>query len=183
MFGIGQWVTKAKVALRPKPKPVPKVVDDVSSNGLSFITHFEGVVLHPYDDGGRPGVGNATIGVGHLIHMGPCTATDQKKYRGFTEADAEKLLRQDAQTAVSGVKSLGIKLAQTEFDALVSFAFNCGNGALDGGIRTSLREGDKAIAMGVLKQYNKAGGQVLGGLVTRREAEANLFLHGVYVGL
>lgn len=153
---------------------------NVSAAGLSFIAGFEGCVLRPYDDGGKPGVGNATIGVGHLIHIGPCTPADARKWSGFTLKDALKLLRQDAAHAVAAVRSIGICLNQAEFDALVSFTFNCGGGALTGGIVRNLRAGNKQSAMVVLREYVHASGVVSPGLVRRRNAEAQLFLHGIY---
>ena len=78
------------------------------------------------------------------------------------------------------VNGLAVQLAQTEFDALTSFAFNCGGGALSGGIARSLHAGDRAAAMAVLSEYVHAGGVVSAGLVRRRAAESALFLHGSY---
>jgi len=152
----------------------------VSPQGLSFIAGFEGCVLHPYDDGGRPGVGNATIGVGHLIHMGPVRPADVKAYAGFTKAKALTLLSADAGHAEQAVSSLGIHFSQPQFDALVSFAFNCGGGALMGGIAHHLHAGDDQGAMDVLCEYTHAGSTVSPGLVRRRHAEAHLFLTGKY---
>lgn len=63
---------------------------------------------------------------------------------------------------------------QTQFDALVSFAFNIGN--IDGltwnGTRTKSEIAEKMPA------YCKAGGNVLPGLVKRREAERRTFMAG-----
>lgn len=148
---------------------------DVSEKGLEFIARFEGCVLHPYND-----PLNATIGVGHLIHTGVVTAADNKKYAGFTRADALALLKEDAAKAVAAVNSLKVNLTQTQFDALVSFAFNCGAGALKGGVLRGLVSKNKNAAMNTLALYNKAGGKVLAGLVRRRAAEAALFEHGSY---
>ena len=153
---------------------------DVSAAGLNFIANFEGCVLHPYDDGGRPGVGNATIGVGHLIHMGPCVPQDFKTYANFTRAQALDLLHTDAEKAVSAVLSIGVPFTQPELDALTSFAFNCGGGALMGGIAHALHAGSPVAAMQVLQEYTHAGSVSLPGLVRRRAAEAHLFLQGVY---
>lgn len=170
--------TRAK---KPKKTPCrPPHATGVSKRGLEFIARFEGCVLRPYDDGGRPGIGNATIGVGHLLHMGPCTAADRRRWRGFTRTKAIGLLRRDAAHAAAAVRALGVPLNQHEFDALTSFAFNCGPGALAGGIARHLHAGDRAGAMDVLREYVHAGGHVYPGLVRRRNAEAHLFLAGTY---
>jgi len=153
---------------------------NVSPQGLAFIAGFEGCVLHPYDDGGRPGVGNATVGVGHLLHMGPTRPADVKAWAGFTKAKALTLLAADSGHAAAAVSSLGVQLTQPQFDALVSFAFNCGPGALMGGIAHALHAGDDHGAMAVLCEYTHAGSAVLPGLVRRRQAEAHLFLTGKY---
>lgn len=152
---------------------------DVSERGLEFIARFEGCVLHAYDDAG-PGHGNATVGIGHLLHLGPCTAADIQKYRTFTYSEAIQLLHQDAQRFVPAVRAIGVPLTQTEFDALTCFAFNLGAGALAGNITHYLHAGNKQAAMQTLQEYTHAGGVVLPGLVRRRVAEAHLFLNGVY---
>lgn len=157
---------KKKSAAKNRPRPV--YVRNVSEKGLEFIAGWEGCVLHAYDDG----TGVWTIGVGHTGGVRP----GQK----ITRAQALTLLRQDAAKAVANVNSLGLHLVQHEFDALVSFAFNCGGGALTGGIARELHAGNKQAAMQVLREYVHAGGQVLPGLVRRRAGEAALFLHGTY---
>lgn len=170
---------KPKPPAKKKPKPAPPVpvyAHTVSSAGLEFIARWEGCVLHPYND-----PLNATIGVGHLIHMGTVTAADESRYRGFTHPQAISLLKVDAGKAVAAVNALGLHLAQHELDALVSFAFNCGAGALSGGVARNLHAGDKPAAMAVLSEFVHAGGpEPVLGLVRRRAGEVALFLHGSY---
>ncbi|MNJ59496.1 Phage lysozyme [compost metagenome] len=63
------------------------------------------------------------------------------------------------------------QLNQSQFDALVSFCYNCGAGNL----RTLCKGRTIAqIAQNIIK-YDKAGGKVLAGLVRRRKAELELF--------
>lgn len=69
----------------------------------------------------------------------------------------------------------GVVLDQNQFDALVSLAYNCGPGALNGSIRTALAAKKFADVPACMKRWNKAGGKVLAGLVRRRDAEALLF--------
>jgi lysozyme len=97
----------------------------LSKAGLAALSVEEGLVLHPYNDS----AGNATIGVGHLIHLGPVTAADQARYRGFTRAQAIALLANDVakfETAVN--RTITKPMLQGQFDAFVSLAFNIGTG-------------------------------------------------------
>lgn len=170
-----------KPVAKKKPAVAPRRFTNISEAGLEFIARHEGCPMNGqfcriYNDAAN----NATIGVGHLIHMGPYTTADRRKYQSFTYSDAIQLLKQDVAKYVAAVTALNLDLSQNEGDALVSFAFNLGPGALQGGILENLRAGNKPAAMSVLKEYDHAGGQVLAGLVTRRNDEARLFLAGAY---
>ncbi len=63
------------------------------------------------------------------------------------------------------------KANQNEFDALVSLAYNCGNVFVADG----WAEFSHAYCAGMIPKYRNAGGQVLQGLVRRRQAELDLF--------
>ena len=72
--------------------------------------------------------------------------------------------------------SLKVPTTQGQFDALVSFAYNLGNGALSRSTLLRLHNaGDFEGAANQFKRWNRAGGQVLRGLTRRREAEARLY--------
>ncbi len=150
-----------------------------------MIGAFEGYRRYPYNDP----AGHATIGYGHLLHLGNVTPADRANYpNGLTRAEARELLLYDARIAERAVQTLVLAhrpLGQGQYDALVSFTFNLGPGALE---RSNLRRvvnerpgspGARAIDAEFLKWVH-AGGVVLPGLVTRREAEARLFLQGRY---
>ncbi len=69
------------------------------------------------------------------------------------------------------------KVTQAQFDAMVGFAFNCGEAALKSS--TLLKKhlaGDHAGAAKEFARWNKGGGKVLPGLVKRRAAEAALYM-------
>lgn len=174
----GPAMRRAAAKVRRKPR----FAHDVSGRGLEFIGRFEGCPLNQdgtlrvYNDS----VGYATVGIGRLLHYSGYTPADVAKYRGYRYRDALDMLHQDVRRFVAAVNSLGLKLAQNEMDALVSFSYNCGTGSLNGGVAANLRRGDKQAAMAVLQQYDHAGGQVVYGLQRRRAAEAALFLHGTY---
>src|SRR5919202_510274 len=94
---------------------------DVSEAGLRLIRDFEGMVLHLYGDPGRGC--HCTIGVGHLVHHGPCDGRPEEApfLGGMTEAEAFELLRQDLARFSAAVEHLVVvPLTQHQFDALVS---------------------------------------------------------------
>lgn len=102
---------------------------NISERGLEFISSFEGLRNDLYDDGG-PGIGNATIGVGHLVHIGPIDGrSEEAPYaNGLTDDECHALLRTDAKRFVDVVNAaITVPLNQNQFDALVCFAFNLGS--------------------------------------------------------
>ncbi len=80
----------------------------------------------------------------------------------------EKMVRQ-------GVR---VPLLQHEYDALVSFSYNPGGRFKK--VASSINEGRIGDAMWIITSANKSGGKVLGGLVTRRKRETQLYLWGKY---
>lgn len=136
-----------------------------SQRGIDLIKGFEGCVLKVYLDA----VGVPTCGYGHTAGL-----TRAMVGTPITQAQAENYLKADLAKFEKAVDSLGLNLNQNQFDALVSFAYNCGAGNLKKLCedRTLPQIADKLLA------YNKAGGKVLAGLTRRRQAERNLFLSG-----
>ena len=136
----------------------------VSNEGIQLIKTFEGERLVAYQDS----VGVWTIGVGHT---GVVDGKAICKGMTITSAKSSELLRQDIERFENAVNNTKLSLNQNQFDALVSFAFNCGEGSLKTLIknRTLQQIGDALLL------YNKAGGKVLQGLVNRRNKERELF--------
>ena len=137
-----------------------------SNKGIELIKSFEGCVLTAY----KPVAEEAhyTIGYGHY-------GTDVKKGMTITQEQAEELLRKDLECFELHVSKYSetYNWNQNEFDALVSFSYNIGNIDQLTAYGTRSREG---IANSI-RLYNKAaGGQVLEGLVRRRQAEYDLFV-------
>lgn len=139
-----------------------------SDNGLALIRESEGCVLQAYPD---PGSGGEpwTIGIGHTGGVRPGDRC--------SEAQAMAWLRADAVDAENGVsRAVKVPLAQHQFDALVSFTFNLGAGALAGStLLRRLNEGDTAAASAQFPRWVKAGSQTLPGLVKRRARERWMF--------
>ncbi|MEO6983323.1 MAG: lysozyme [Edaphobacter sp.] len=134
--------------------------------GLTLTEGFEGCKLTAY----RDSAGVLTIGFGH-------TGKDVVKGMTITREGAESLLSFDVQTAAGVVNRLvEVVISQAEFDALVDFAFNAGQGNFASStLLRKLNEGDFAGAAAEFERWDKAGGQVITGLLRRRLAEIELF--------
>lgn len=150
----------------------------LSNKGAAFIGAFEGFVDHPYNDP----VGHCTVGYGHLIHEGNCTAHDRATWGTISRDRGLRLLQDDATRFEDGVRHLvKVPLNQHEFDALVSFSFNLGLGALrESTLLRKLNAGERASVPAEMARWDKAGGRTLPGLTRRRRAEGRLFAHGDY---
>lgn len=137
-----------------------------SNNGLALTEQFEGCRLSAYQDQ----VGVWTIGYGHT---GPGVGPGLT----ITQDQANALLLSDIAAAASYVnQTVTVPIQQNQFDALVDFAFNLGRAAL--GNSTLLRlvnAGNFAGAEAQFPLWDHAGGQVVAGLLRRRQAEAAMF--------
>ena len=94
-------------------------------NCYELIKNFEGLKLHAYLDS----VGVCTIGYGSILYR-----NNQPIHMGdiITEAIAEELLEWEVtkkSTTVDGATKY-LTLTQNQFNALTSFAYNAGIGAL-----------------------------------------------------
>ena len=159
----------------PKTPQAKKPPSALSKEGAAFIARFEGFRGQLYNDAAN----HATIGYGHLVHRGPIDGSEPAEFRqGISEERALQLLRADAAKAAAEIaRSVKVPLEQHQFDALVSFAFNVGNGAFrDSTLLRLLNEGRYDSVEAQLARWNKAGGKTLQGLVNRRAAEAKRFL-------
>ena len=145
-----------------------------SSNGLNFIAKWEGCVLHVYKDI----AGLATIGVGHLIKPG-------ENFTTITKEQALELLSQDVAKCEAAInKLITVELNQNQFDALVSWSFNCGTGVLQtSSLAKELNKGNYDVVPTKLLDWCKYtavenGVKVLKtnqGLLNRRKSEGELW--------
>ncbi|WP_136476981.1 lysozyme [Pseudomonas sp. DG56-2] len=137
-----------------------------SQRGLSLIKSFEGLRLLAY----RDAVGIWTIGYGATRGV--------KAGMSITQKQAERMLLNDVQRFEPEVERLvKVPVTGNQWDALVSFTYNLGAANLESStLLRKLNVGDYAGAAEQFPRWNKAGGNVLPGLVRRREAERVLFL-------
>lgn len=150
----------------------------ISTAGLRLVQQFEGCLAKVK---GRPGyfepyicpAGVLTIGWGHTNSHG--RRFDRSSI--WSQEECDRALYEDMSGFERDVERLvKVNLNQNQFDALVSFAYNVGSGAL--GKSTLLRKlnaGDYDGAADEFGKWVKGGGKVLPGLVKRRAAEAKLF--------
>jgi len=139
----------------------------ITQNGLDLIKRFEGFSRTVYFcPSGYP-----TIGYGHVVK------DDEDFSAGIDEAQAEELLRQDAQIAERAVlRLINVPLTDGQFDALVSFTYNLGGGALQRStLRRKINREEHAEVPEQFMRWVWAGGRKLKGLVRRRAAEAGLY--------
>jgi GH24 family phage-related lysozyme (muramidase) len=135
-----------------------------SDAGIKLIEGFEGLRLHAY----KPVITEKywTIGYGHY-------GADVAEGMSITQEQAEAYLQTDLAEAEAAVSKYCTAFSpnQNQFDALVSFTFNCGAGNL----KKLLAGRSAAEVAAAMPLYCHAGGKVLRGLVNRRAAEVELF--------
>lgn len=141
----------------------------LSNTGLSLIKSFEGVRLTAYKAVQTEKYW--TIGYGHY---GP----DVKQNMKITQAQADAYLKTDVARFEKAVnENVKVPLNQNQFDALVSFTYNCGEGALQRStLLELLNQGKYEEAADQFDVWIKSGNKVLNGLVKRRAKEKELFL-------
>jgi len=144
----------------------------VSKNGLDLIKEFESFKSKPYLCPSQ----KATIGFGSTYYPDGKKVTLQDKE--ITEEKAFEILEYIANKDFGSNinKVVKVPLNQNQFDALVSFAYNIGNGNFNSStLLRWLNQGNYKEASMQLLRWDKSKGIVLNGLTKRRKAEKALF--------
>jgi GH24 family phage-related lysozyme (muramidase) len=146
----------------------------ISDKGIKLIQSFESCELQAY----RCPANVVTIGWGSTKNV--------KMGMKISQAEADARLKTDLAEVEAGVNKLvKVKITQGMYDALCSFAYNCGldidadtiaEGLGDSTLLKKLNVNDFKGAAEEFKKWNKGSGRVLQGLTRRREAEKQLFL-------
>lgn len=136
----------------------------IGQAGLNLIKQFEGCRLTAY----QCSAGVWTIGYGHTAGV----------YKGMkiTQAQADEYLKQDVAKFEKYINNpsyvpFTAQLNQNQFDALVSFAFNLGQG----NVKKMCTGRTINQIPSAMQQYCKTAGKTLPGLQRRRKAEAALY--------
>lgn len=136
------------------------VIMQISKKGIDLIKRFEGCRLKAY----KCPAGVWTIGYGHTSGV--------KQGDTISQQQADSWLRYDLRVFELHVKNnLKFTPNQNQFDALVSFTYNCGLKNL----KTLIANRNAEQIGNAIIKYNKANGKILQGLVNRRKAEQTLF--------
>lgn len=147
----------------PAPTP-PEVVADVPSNFIGAIKNSEGFTGKAKWDYKQDSNGFGT----------------KAKYPGevIDVATATERFNTEISKAARIVDSVNPNLDPGTRAAMISLTFNAGSAWVDSGLGAKIRAGDVTGAKENFLQYNKAGGEVNSGLVTRRALEASWFGRG-----
>lgn len=147
----------------------------VNEAGMKLTQVSEGWSAKLYDDA----AGYCTIGYGHLIKKARCNGSELPEFlRGITKPRGAEILAKDMSLAeITVMLEVVPQLADNQYAAMVDFVFNVGGK----NFRTStllkrLNEGKFDDVPAQLGRWTKANGKVFPGLVTRRKAEADLFV-------
>jgi lysozyme len=154
----------------------------ISHAAEQLLKELEGVELQVY----RDVVGKRTIGVGHLIltptdkNLTAVTGMPPLMVKSLTMDQVDRLLDLDLkifeESVLDWVESANIYITQSQFDALVLFAFNLGLNALKNStLFKKVLANDMKGAHNEFKKWVYAGGKVVKGLVERRFIEATIF--------
>ena len=163
---LGQGVMHCFLEKWREAPPEPEVPSGINKAGLDLIKEFEGCRLEAY----LCPAGVWTIGWGRTQDVYP--------HQTCTQEQADNWLKEDLWDYEDCVSRLiNVTLTDNEYAALVSFAYNCGCGALqDSTMRRRLNAGDdkETVFRQELPKWVRGGGEVLPGLVRRRNAEIAL---------
>jgi len=151
----------------------------VSDACIDFIKSWEGFYSEPYFDC----VGVLTLGYG-------MTGDEIQGLTSVTEPEASEMLKnlinsQYANVVKADLADRGATLTQNEFDALISFAYNCGTGALMGStLYKNVIDGirDSSTITANFQAWSNGDGHRIEGLYRRRTKEAAMFLNSDYTG-
>ena len=160
--------------------PVSAASMTTSEDAITILKKLEGFLKYPTWDYAQYSVGYGSR----------CPTEDYERLAkdGIKEKEADALLRSyvaDTEADINKFASrFGLNLSQNQFDALILFSYNCGTAW------SKKNSGDflNAVVKGktgndflyAIALWSSAGGEILPGLITRRLAEANLYLNGVY---
>lgn len=147
----------------------------VSPSGRQFIKKWEGLRLRPYVCAG----GWLTVGYGHAISPASKQMIARAKISGITMSEAQNYFEADIRSVESAISRLISRpLTQSQVDALASFTFNLGAGALQRStLRMRINRGEAhSRCASEFPKWVMAGGRRVRGLVLRRRAERAVYL-------
>ena len=137
----------------------------ISEDGLELIKKFEGCETSAYQDS----VGVWTIGFGHT--------KDVEEGQTCSIEDAESMLTDEMDEYEGYINNMvKVDLQQHEFDSLVAWVYNLGPTNLGESTMLKVLNGGQFDRVpNEMNRWTRAGGEILEGLVRRRQAESLMF--------
>ena len=152
----------------------------MTENGKALIRKFEGCSLVAYLCPSKVW----TIGYGNTFYADGTPVKEGDKIDQATANQLFDIILDKFEKQVKGIlgNTLCATLPKESIDALVSFAYNCGVGALSKSTLLKKVRADKNDLAGIKAEFakwNKSNGKVLAGLTKRRNAEAEMYIDGI----
>ncbi len=140
----------------------------ITQRGLDFIKQFEAFSEYSY----ICPAGKKTIGYGHVV------LDSEQIDEPLSEEDGTLILAKDVGKAERAVlRNISVPLSDNQFDALVSFTFNCGAGALQRStLRMLVNRQEYEDAAEEFPKWCRANGKIIHGLLRRRLDEREMFI-------
>lgn len=152
---------------------------DISARGIELIKHFEGAYTQLPDGSYKSYLDKLAVPNVWTIYTGLTKGVNKDTL--WTKEECEIRLRKELNIYENAIEDLvTVDLNQNMFDALTSFVFNCGVGALKGStLLKLLNQGKYEQVPAQLMRWVNAGGKRYEGLARRRAAEGALFMEPV----
>lgn len=160
---MSAYKSRAGVGRDTSPSKVMPGEGEVSQQLVDFIKRKEGFRARAYEDYKQYSIGYGT----------KANSPDEV----IDEAEAERRLRDHLAKAqkdvISHAKKYNYDWNQNQVDALTSFVYNLGSGALNQLTASGTRSNEEIMRK--IPEYNTAGGKVVSSLVKRRGEELAMF--------
>lgn len=161
---LAEFASLYRDQLQLVPETQAPHVGHCSHEGIELIKRWEGCRLQSY----RCVAGILTVGVGH-------TGPDVHEGQIITQGQADQLLAQDLVRFERAIdQQINVALSQAQFDSLVSWCFNVGEGATaESTLRRRLNNGEDpcTVLREELPRWNKGPSGPIEGLTNRRADE------------
>lgn len=159
-------------------EPTEEITNYVSQQMLEVLKQLEGFVAKPYWD-----YKQWSVGYGSRC---PDDKLAEYQERGITKEEAEALMLQELASFEKELQAFiakyQLQLTQNQYDALVSFSYNCGGGWMSettGNMYNAIISGDTGAKLAYsMLLWSRAGDEYA--LLPRRIVELNMYLNGVY---
>ena len=174
MAGAALAIAGSAMALPPKPEALEKMVEKMKDR-----EGFRPIAVRDDLAKGKPIV----VGFG-TTHVYPKTGKPIKLGDTMTKEQGEENIRSFFKNMTPGLEKIPgwDDMDAGKQSAILSFGYNAGQNfyGADGyeTITKNLKDKDYDAVPETLKKYNKGDGEILPGLVTRREEEGNMWKSG-----